>query len=217
MTVNGNRTLRITAEGLGPESYYVQSVKVNGKEWKKNWVGHEDVMVEGGTVEFLLGGEARVWEDDGVEGRPGSPGHLMLGKRCGVGSPCACRPQHPWKWDRGTRGARTADPLDISTPSLSLHVNNFKSINTRRSGPSGLNASDALSRISRRLEPNKEAKDSLTRTYIHTIVPFDQHIHNDTLPLLNISACSSIVRGMQTFCIITPSFRRFAIPLAVLP
>ncbi|KAF7566832.1 glycosyl hydrolase [Pyrenophora tritici-repentis] len=28
MTVNGNRTLRITAEGLGRESYYVQSVKV---------------------------------------------------------------------------------------------------------------------------------------------------------------------------------------------
>ena len=33
MTVNGNHTLRITANGLNKqeESYYVQSVKVNGK------------------------------------------------------------------------------------------------------------------------------------------------------------------------------------------
>lgn len=74
MTVNGNRTLRITAEGLGQESYYVQSVKVNGVEWTKSWVTHEDVMVEGGTIEFVLGESEKVWE---VES-PGSPGHVKL-------------------------------------------------------------------------------------------------------------------------------------------
>ncbi|KAI1678783.1 Alpha-mannosidase [Pyrenophora tritici-repentis] len=77
MTVNGNRTLRITAEGLGRESYYVQSVKVNGREWTKSWVGHEDVMVEGGTIEFVLGERERAWEGEG-EG-PGSPGGGGLG------------------------------------------------------------------------------------------------------------------------------------------
>jgi putative alpha-1,2-mannosidase len=72
MTVNHNRTLRITASGLGKENYYVQSVRVNGVEWEKNWVGHGDVMVEGGLVEFVLGGEEVVWEKEG----PGSPGRL---------------------------------------------------------------------------------------------------------------------------------------------
>jgi hypothetical protein len=42
-----------------------------------------------------------------------------------VGSRYACRPQHPWKWDF-TREARTTDPLDITTPSVSkcqqLHI-----------------------------------------------------------------------------------------------
>jgi putative alpha-1,2-mannosidase len=76
MTVNGNRTLRITAEGLGPESYYVQSVKINGQNWTKNWFSHEDVMVEGGRIDFVLGSEEKVWESGKV---PASPGHIDLG------------------------------------------------------------------------------------------------------------------------------------------
>lgn len=76
MTVNGNRTLRITAAGLGQESYYVQSVKINGQPWTKNWFVHEDVMVEGGTIEFLLGSNATIWETGEV---PPSPGHVNLG------------------------------------------------------------------------------------------------------------------------------------------
>jgi putative alpha-1,2-mannosidase len=75
MTVNGNRNLRITAFGLGRESYYVQSVKINGKEWKKNWIEHNDIMVEGGTIEFALGSEPTVWENGDV---PPSPGHVVL-------------------------------------------------------------------------------------------------------------------------------------------
>jgi putative alpha-1,2-mannosidase len=72
MTVNGNRTLRITATGLGQESYYVQGVKVNGAAWHKNWVSHEDVMVEGGLIEFELGDRAVVWESGEVAPSPGS-------------------------------------------------------------------------------------------------------------------------------------------------
>jgi putative alpha-1,2-mannosidase len=76
MTINGNATLRIMATGLdNEESYYVQSVKVNGQQWEKNWLEHGDVMVEGGTIEFEMGNEPMVWETGDV---PPSPGHLIL-------------------------------------------------------------------------------------------------------------------------------------------
>ncbi|KAK4632119.1 hypothetical protein CLAFUW4_02479 [Fulvia fulva] len=74
MTVNGNRTLRITATGLdNAESYYVQSMKINGQDWDRNWFEHKDVMVDGGTIEFELGGEMKAWESGVV---PPSPGHF---------------------------------------------------------------------------------------------------------------------------------------------
>lgn len=73
MTVNGNATLRITAKNLdNAESYYVQSVKINGKDWDKNWFEHGDVMVEGGTIEFEMGRNMTFWETGVV---PPSPGH----------------------------------------------------------------------------------------------------------------------------------------------
>ncbi|PVI05747.1 glycoside hydrolase family 92 protein, partial [Periconia macrospinosa] len=73
MTINGNRTLRITASGLGQDSYFVQGVKINGEKWGKNWLEHGDVMIEGGTLEFVLGKENVVWETGEV---PPSPGHV---------------------------------------------------------------------------------------------------------------------------------------------
>ena len=36
---------------------------------------HGDIMVEGGTIEFVLGDEAKVWESGEV---PPSPGHVVL-------------------------------------------------------------------------------------------------------------------------------------------
>ncbi|GIJ87566.1 hypothetical protein Asppvi_006476 [Aspergillus pseudoviridinutans] len=74
MTVNGNQTLRITATGLD-QGYYVQGVRINGKEWTKNWFEHEDLMVQGGTIEFELGPEMKNWETGSV---PPSPGHVRL-------------------------------------------------------------------------------------------------------------------------------------------
>jgi putative alpha-1,2-mannosidase len=74
MTVNGNRTLRITATGLGQESYYVQSVKINGEQWTKNWFEHEDIMVEGGEIDFVLGSKEKVWESGEVAPSPGHQG-----------------------------------------------------------------------------------------------------------------------------------------------
>lgn len=74
MTINGDKTLRITATGLD-EGYFVQGVQINGNQWTKNWFEHEDVMVEGGTIEFQLGKEATAWETGDV---PPSPGHTQL-------------------------------------------------------------------------------------------------------------------------------------------
>jgi putative alpha-1,2-mannosidase len=83
MSVNGNANLKITARanattaagGFGQAGYSVQSVKVNGKAWEKNWFAHEDVMVSGGTIEFVLGDQPVAWEKGDV---PPSPGHVTL-------------------------------------------------------------------------------------------------------------------------------------------
>ncbi|KAJ5460041.1 uncharacterized protein N7458_001593 [Penicillium daleae] len=74
MTVSGNKTLRISAAGLDT-GYHVQSVKINGRQWTKNWFGHDDVMTNGGHIEFELGQDAKPWESGEV---PPSPGHVQL-------------------------------------------------------------------------------------------------------------------------------------------
>ena len=81
MTINGDKNLRIVANGLdNAESYYVQSVRVNGQEWERNWLEHADLMVDGGTIEFELGSEPVVWERGDV---PPSPGHVVLRNETG--------------------------------------------------------------------------------------------------------------------------------------
>jgi predicted alpha-1,2-mannosidase len=72
----GNGTLHITAKNLdvAKGSVYVQSVKVNGKDWKKNWVTHEDITVGNATIEFVLGTEQRSWDTGET---PPSPGHVV--------------------------------------------------------------------------------------------------------------------------------------------
>ncbi|OGM45813.1 glycosyl hydrolase [Aspergillus bombycis] len=74
MTINGNQTLRITATGLD-QGYYVQSVKINGQSWQKNWFEHKDLMEQGGSIEFELGSEMKAWETGSV---PPSPGHTTM-------------------------------------------------------------------------------------------------------------------------------------------
>lgn len=81
MTVNGNQTLRIMASAqngsssFGQENFYVQSLKINGADWDRNWFEHEDIMVNGGTIDFELGPEIKTWETGDV---PPSPGHMVL-------------------------------------------------------------------------------------------------------------------------------------------
>jgi putative alpha-1,2-mannosidase len=41
-------------------SIYIQSAKLNGKEWTKNWMTH-DFWSEGGVLELTLGSEESDW------------------------------------------------------------------------------------------------------------------------------------------------------------
>lgn len=70
--LGANKKLVITAENLGEESYYVQSLSVNGKSWDKAWVSWEDVFANGGTMEFVLGSEPADWATGELPPSPAS-------------------------------------------------------------------------------------------------------------------------------------------------
>lgn len=71
VSVGGSYTLRIKAKGLSNDSFFVQSLKVNGKTWNKSWLEHSDIA-KGGLLEFVLGPEPKSWDTGAV---PPSPGH----------------------------------------------------------------------------------------------------------------------------------------------
>lgn len=59
------KTLKITStggDGNGDFDYFVQSLKVNGENWNKNWVTWKDVFETGGSMEFVLGAEPARWD-----------------------------------------------------------------------------------------------------------------------------------------------------------
>ncbi|KAL7957493.1 family 92 glycosyl hydrolase [Trichoderma compactum] len=71
VSVGGSYTLRIKAKGLSNSSFFVRSLKVNGKPWNKSWLEHSDIA-KGGLLEFVLGPEPKPWDTGDV---PPSPGH----------------------------------------------------------------------------------------------------------------------------------------------
>ena len=77
MTIDlGNRkSLKITAtggDGNGDTNIYVQSLKVNGKKWNKNWLTWDDVFKKGGTMEYVLGPEPTRWDTGKLPPSPAS-------------------------------------------------------------------------------------------------------------------------------------------------
>ncbi|KAL4734498.1 glycosyl hydrolase family 92-domain-containing protein [Aspergillus similis] len=69
------KTLEVTTaggDGTGDENIYVQRLKVNGKNWRKNWLEWDDVFAEGGTLEFELGAEPSDWFTGKVPPSPAS-------------------------------------------------------------------------------------------------------------------------------------------------
>ncbi|RDW78832.1 alpha-1,2-mannosidase family protein [Aspergillus mulundensis] len=69
------KTLQVTStggDGTGDESIYVQSLQVNGRNWRKNWLDWGDIFAEGGTLEFELGAEPSEWFTGEVPPSPAS-------------------------------------------------------------------------------------------------------------------------------------------------
>lgn len=54
ITLSNGRTLRIKADNTSDRNKYIQSVKINGKEWTKTWFSHNDIA-DGGVMEFVMG------------------------------------------------------------------------------------------------------------------------------------------------------------------
>lgn len=71
---NGSQ-VQISAKNLTSTNIYIQAVKLNGKPHSQNWVTHDDLFTDGGTLEFTLGSEPVVWETGPA---PPSPGHYKL-------------------------------------------------------------------------------------------------------------------------------------------
>ena len=60
------KSLNITTQGGDSDKdFYVQSLRVNGEVWGKNWVTWDDVFAQGGTMEFVLGESPSTWCDGG--------------------------------------------------------------------------------------------------------------------------------------------------------
>ncbi|ETN40674.1 uncharacterized protein HMPREF1541_04953 [Cyphellophora europaea CBS 101466] len=68
------QVLNVTAQGLSDDSFYVQSLTVNGQAWNQSWLGHDDLK-HGGSLEFVLGSEPAPWDTGDA---PPSPGHVVL-------------------------------------------------------------------------------------------------------------------------------------------
>lgn len=75
ITLGANKTLHITSRGLTQDAYFVQGVKVNGKQTTQNWLQHQDVFANGGSIEFQVGAQPKLWETGDV---PPSPAHMVL-------------------------------------------------------------------------------------------------------------------------------------------
>lgn len=66
------KTLSITTTGGGEDSYFVQSLKVNGQAWNQSWVTWDDIFAEGGTLDFVLGPQAMNWTTGPPPPSPGT-------------------------------------------------------------------------------------------------------------------------------------------------
>ncbi|KAI0204964.1 glycoside hydrolase family 92 protein [Astrocystis sublimbata] len=66
------KKLVITAENVGEDSFYVQSLRVNGQAWDRSWVSWGDVFAKGGTMDFVMGPEPKDWATGELPPSPAS-------------------------------------------------------------------------------------------------------------------------------------------------
>ncbi len=63
-TAYGGRTFTISAEGVSEKNIYIQSALLNGKEYNKAWIRHQDI-INGGSLVFNMGPDPNpAWASD---------------------------------------------------------------------------------------------------------------------------------------------------------
>jgi predicted alpha-1,2-mannosidase len=67
---NGKR-FTLIAHGAGSQNRFIQSAKLNGQIYHKNWLSHEDIMA-GGTLEVVMGPEPNTEWGSGEDDLPPS-------------------------------------------------------------------------------------------------------------------------------------------------
>jgi putative alpha-1,2-mannosidase len=67
---NKTATIRNVKFDKEYKNIYIQSAKLNGQDYTKNWIGHEFFTL-GGTLELVLGGTESAWGTQ-MEDRPPS-------------------------------------------------------------------------------------------------------------------------------------------------
>lgn len=56
----GGGTLTVNAPQNSPENVYVQSLRLNGKPWRKTWLPHA-AIAKGATLDFEMGPTPSRW------------------------------------------------------------------------------------------------------------------------------------------------------------
>ncbi|KAI5837786.1 glycosyl hydrolase family 92-domain-containing protein [Morchella snyderi] len=62
LNLGDGKKVTIKTTGGSDTAYYVQSLKVNGEQWDRNWISWGDIFANGGTMEFVLGTEMKAWD-----------------------------------------------------------------------------------------------------------------------------------------------------------
>lgn len=70
--LGAGKSLKITTTGGSEQSYYVQSLKVNGEVWTKSWVTWDDIFANGGSMDFVLGANPVNWTTGPPPPSPGT-------------------------------------------------------------------------------------------------------------------------------------------------
>ncbi|KAB8303439.1 hypothetical protein EYC80_004864 [Monilinia laxa] len=72
ISLGGGKTLAMTTINGSESSFYVQSLKVNGKPWNQAWLTWNDIFENGGTMDFVLGSKPANWATGPAPSSPAS-------------------------------------------------------------------------------------------------------------------------------------------------
>ncbi|MFC6101093.1 GH92 family glycosyl hydrolase [Olivibacter domesticus] len=54
LSLGNGKTFSVVCQNYSPDHKYIQSAKLNGRDWNKSWFSHEELM-KGGTLELVMG------------------------------------------------------------------------------------------------------------------------------------------------------------------